>query len=131
MSTTATPRKPEKVIACLFGGLVGASLALILVPLAGGPAWYGNMIIGGVLGALVGAFLIKRPAVFTSAVVGAAVVGGVSFAAGFFGPMLLGPDSPQGPLIGIFITGPIGFAIGGVIGLIVGLVRESRSKTGR
>ncbi len=36
-------------------------------------------------------------------------VGLVGFALGFFGPMLLAPDANQGPMLGIFITGPLGF----------------------
>lgn len=41
------------------------------------------------------------------------VVGG---AAGFFGPMLLNPDASQGPLLGLFITGPGGALAGTVLG---------------
>jgi energy-converting hydrogenase Eha subunit B len=43
---------------------------------------------------------------------------------GFFGPLVLAPEANQGPLLGIFITGPLGFILGGVIGLIVAFVRE-------
>jgi hypothetical protein len=32
--------------------------------------------------------------------------------AGFFGPMLLALGANQGPLLGIFITGPLGFLAG-------------------
>ena len=52
----------------------------------------------------------------------AMIVGGVAFAAGFFGPILLAPDANQGPLLGIFITGPLGFAVG----LAWGVWREIR-----
>ena len=52
----------------------------------------------------------------------AMLVGGVAFAAGFFGPIVLAPDANQGPLLGIFITGPLGFAVG----LALGLWREFR-----
>jgi hypothetical protein len=45
-----------------------------------------------------------------------AIVGGISFAAGFFGPMVFAPGSNQGPMLGIFITGPIGFLAGLVFG---------------
>ncbi|MGH7632068.1 MAG: hypothetical protein ACREOF_22255 [Gemmatimonadales bacterium] len=38
--------------------------------------------------------------------------GGIGFALGFFGPMLLDPSSGNGPLLGIFITGPLGFVAG-------------------
>ena len=40
------------------------------------------------------------------------LVGGVCFAAGFFGPMILAPGANQGPLLGILITGPLGFLAG-------------------
>jgi hypothetical protein len=43
------------------------------------------------------------------------VVGGV---AGFFGPMILSPEANQGPLLGIFITGPGGALAGLLLGLI-------------
>ncbi len=52
----------------------------------------------------------------------AIMVGGVTFAAGFFGPIILAPDANQGPLLGIFITGPLGFTLG----LAWGLWREIR-----
>lgn len=48
------------------------------------------------------------------------VVGFIGFAAGFFGPMILSPDSNQGPLLGILITGPLGV----VLGFIIGVLRE-------
>ena len=49
-------------------------------------------------------------------------LGAVGFAAGFFGPMLLKPDANQGPMLGIFITGPAGF----LLGLGYGVVRVLR-----
>ena len=47
-----------------------------------------------------------------------AVVGGIAFVAGFFGPLLFSPGSNQGPLLGIFITGPAGFVLGCIGGLV-------------
>jgi hypothetical protein len=47
-------------------------------------------------------------------------VGGVAFTAGFFGPMILAPGANQGPLLGIFITGPLGL----MVGLALGVGRE-------
>jgi hypothetical protein len=38
--------------------------------------------------------------------------------AGFVGPIILRPDSNQGPLLGIFITGPAGFVLGGLGGFV-------------
>jgi hypothetical protein len=49
-------------------------------------------------------------------------VGAVTFAAGFFGPIVVTPDANQGPLLGIFITGPLGF----FAGLVWGAWRELR-----
>jgi hypothetical protein len=49
-----------------------------------------------------------------------AVCGGaIGFAAGFFGPLLLTPEANQGPLLGIFITGPAGFFLGGLTGALL------------
>jgi hypothetical protein len=52
----------------------------------------------------------------------ATVVGMVGFFAGFVGPILLRPDSPQGPLLGIFFTGPLGTVVGAVLGALLGVV---------
>lgn len=49
-------------------------------------------------------------------------IGGIAFAIGFVGPMLVRPDANQGPLLGILVTGPLGF----VAGLVVGAVMEWR-----
>jgi len=45
-------------------------------------------------------------------------IGLIGFFVGFFGPMILDPSANQGPLLGIFITGPIGFIAGGIYGLL-------------
>src|SRR5438477_10896021 len=46
----------------------------------------------------------------------ALIVGAISFLGGFAGPIFLKPESNQGPLLGIFITGPLGFVIGFIVG---------------
>lgn len=48
------------------------------------------------------------------------IVGGAAFAVGFFGPMVWAPGANQGPLLGIFITGPLGL----VAGFVIGVARE-------
>lgn len=45
----------------------------------------------------------------------ALTLGAVGFASGFFGPAFLNPSANQGPLLGIFFTGPISF-IAGLVG---------------
>ena len=56
---------------------------------------------------------------WTSAVMsGAMIVGGIGFVLGFVGPIILAPDANQGPLLGIFITGPAGVVLGAIGGFI-------------
>jgi hypothetical protein len=54
---------------------------------------------------------------------GALLIGGIGFFGGFFGPIIFAPEANQGPLLGLFITGPIGFVLGGFLGLIYWLVK--------
>jgi len=45
-------------------------------------------------------------------------LGVTGFVAGFFGPIALNPEANQGPLLGIFITGPLGALAGLAIGAL-------------
>lgn len=58
---------------------------------------------------------------------GAVLCGGIGFAIGFFGPMIFVPGANQGPLLGIFITGPAGVLMGAFAGLVYGLVKLRRN----
>jgi hypothetical protein len=55
--------------------------------------------------------------ILTTVAVWAVVAGAVSFCLGFYGPIIFAPGANQGPLLGIFITGPLGFIMGGICGL--------------
>ena len=55
---------------------------------------------------------------FASIALGAIIVGAAGFVAGFVGAIIFTPDANQGPLLGIFITGPLGFLIGGIGGFV-------------
>ena len=55
------------------------------------------------------------------------VVGAIGFSGGFFGPMIFTPDANQGPLLGLFITGPLGCVVGALGGLIISLWRRLRA----
>lgn len=69
----------------------------------------------------------RPPGIWEHGLVGAVVVGALGFAIGFFGPMFwLNHNSPQGPMLGIFITGPLGAITGFVGGLVVGFVRRRK-----
>ena len=61
--------------------------------------------------------------ILKSGFLGAAGLGIIGFSFGFFGPMIFTPDANQGPLLGIFITGPLGAVAGGLIGAAVGWYR--------
>ncbi len=50
----------------------------------------------------------------------ALVLGLTGFAAGFFGPMVLDPESNLGPIVGVLFTGPGGAVAGAVLGALVG-----------
>jgi hypothetical protein len=45
------------------------------------------------------------------------LIGGICFSVGFIGPLYIGSESPQGPLFGIFISGPAGALLGCAIGV--------------
>jgi len=55
-------------------------------------------------------------------------LGGICAILGFFGPLLLMPQSNQGPLFGIFIAGPLGFVIGIVAGAIYSAWRPPQTR---
>ena len=61
--------------------------------------------------------------VMKSALRGAYWLGGIGFLAGFVGPVIFMPQANQGPLLGIFITGPGGFLLGLIGGAILGFRR--------
>jgi hypothetical protein len=120
---------PDPVVGALLGFLVGylASMSLdffgIVMP--------GFMLIAcGVLGAIAGCVMgvLRQGPPGRGKTIAwwcgtmTILVGVVSFLLGFVGPILLKPDSPQGPLLGFFVTGPLGAAAGAVCGVAIGLV---------
>ena len=59
---------------------------------------------------------------------GGLILGGLGFIGGFVGPIILAPEANQGPLLGIFITGPIGFAVGVALGAVYARFRVGRAR---
>lgn len=55
-------------------------------------------------------------AIVSEAFLGALILGFIGFVVGFVGPILLFPEANQGPLLGIFITGPLGAMVGAIVG---------------
>ena len=61
----------------------------------------------------------------------AGTLGLAGFLSGFFGPLALAPDANQGPLVGIFISGPGGAVLGAILGACVshsGWTAQTRSR---
>jgi len=54
---------------------------------------------------------------------GTIVMGFAGFICGYFGPLVLSPDATAGPLVGIFITGPLGAFAGALVGAAGALAR--------
>jgi len=71
-----------------------------------------------------------QPGLVNSVVLGALASGGIGFAGGFFGPILLMPEANQGPLLGIFITGPLGFVLGVIGGAVYWFTWGRQRSTG-
>ena len=119
----------------LFGGLVGFALGALTtmginmvtgLHLEGWPTFGGAMV-----GAVIGGWVARQGGAIAAWCAGMTIgVGGIAFACGFFGPIILHPDSPQGPLLGIFITGPLGAAVGALLGIGIGAVRRGSSVRG-
>ena len=55
------------------------------------------------------------------------IVGGIGFAIGFVGPLVIYPKSNLGPLLGILATGPLGFVVGAFGAGVVRAARGSRA----
>jgi hypothetical protein len=54
---------------------------------------------------------------------GGCLVGAVAFVAGFLGPLIATPATTLGPLLGILITGPLGFVAGALGGFVLHKLR--------
>ena len=67
-------------------------------------------------------FRLYRVALF--GFIGALVVGGLAFVSGFIGPIIFMPNANQGPLLGIFITGPLGIIVGTILGVLTAIIMK-------
>lgn len=59
------------------------------------------------------------------------VLGSIGFLCGFVGPIVLAPESNQGPMLGLFITGPTGVLLGAILGVVAGAARLSAQTQSR
>lgn len=59
---------------------------------------------------------------------GAVVLGAIGFVAGFWYPGLFRSHGNLAPLVGVFVTGPIGVVCGALVGLALGICRKIVNK---
>lgn len=108
-------------VLAFFGTFFVVWMLMLVMPF-GDQAWIGSVV------ALAASAYVSRTVwngtaegstpVAVMAGLGAAILGGLGFVAGFFGPMILAPQANQGPLLGLFITGPAGVVIGAIAGAL-------------
>jgi hypothetical protein len=128
VSRMSRPVRLTLAALAFFGALFLAWLLLLVMPL-GEQDWLRSLI------ALAAASHAARTvwkgtaegstSVAMTAGLGAVIVGGLGFVLGFFGPMLLAPGANQGPMLGLFITGPAGVVIGAVAGAVYARRRQA------
>jgi len=110
-------------VLAFFGSFVFIRLLLLALMPTGAAAWVGSIL--ALAAALVAARLTwlhagaRSGSRLRSALLGALVLGALGFALGFFGPMIFAPDANQGPMLGIFITGPGGVVLGALLGVVL------------
>lgn len=61
---------------------------------------------------------IKSKSYFETVIKFMGILGIIGFLFGFLGPMIFAPGANQGPMLGIFITGPAGLVIGAFVGIV-------------
>jgi hypothetical protein len=108
-------------VLAFFGSLFVVWILMLVMPL-GDQIWIGSLV------ALAASAYVARTvwtgtaedstSVAVMAGLGAAILGGLGFLAGFVGPMIFAPDANQGPMLGLFITGPAGVVIGAIAGAV-------------
>ncbi|HEU4334619.1 MAG TPA: hypothetical protein VFT32_09015 [Candidatus Eisenbacteria bacterium] len=138
MNPPAPPDRDSYAIPRVVAGLMALPPTGIALSLLGTQAFKGFDSIGTALGAAgltmalfcwwfaLRGHLSESRVRMRYGVIGGVVLGGIAFAAGFIGPIVFAPDANQGPLLGIFITGPFGFAGGSALGALYGHLRSRR-----
>lgn len=123
-----------RIVATFTGAIAAFYFSFWMGAAALGARWpiWTPLPLAAVAGFAVGRFIWVRTnsvrlGLAKSVLLGALVTGGITFSAGFFGPILFAPGANQGPLLGLFITGPLGFLLGAVGGAIYWFARGRRS----
>ena len=125
VASSSTPGALTRVGAAAAGAALSVVVVLIVLPNVRRPGWLNGSLIFWVppalllitLAALCWWFALRGGRAESRAAIGATWKGGVwvgvpSFALGFIGPVLIWPGGNLGPLLGILLTGPLGFVCG-------------------
>ena len=120
---------PDPVIGAFVGLGVGLMACLSLAFLgivSPGFVWLVSGVLGAICGCVIGVLRQGPPgrgrAVGWWCASMTGIVGVLSFLIGFVGPLIFSLNSNTGPMLGIFITGPLGAIVGAVCGVVIGLV---------
>jgi hypothetical protein len=130
VASSSTPSALRRVGAAAAGVALSVVVVTIALPNLRRPGWLDGSLIFwlplalllSTLAALCLWFALRGDraeirAAIRSTWKGGVWVGAPSFALGFIGPVLIWPDGNLGPLLGIFLTGPLGFVCGALGGL--------------
>jgi hypothetical protein len=126
--TASTPTALSRLGAAAVGAALGFLAVWICQRNLGHPTWDGWIfwvpltLLLTTLAALCWWFALRgdRPesrAAMRASWRGGLLVGALGFALGFVGPLVITPSANLGPLLGILLTGPLGF-VGGAVGAL-------------
>jgi hypothetical protein len=117
------------LIGLLAGWLFSYAIYFVGFDLAGQP-FLGRgapFLVGLVVAALILAATENlRHGFITATVLGAVLLGIIGFVLGFLVPVFIDPEASQGQLLGLLLTGPGGFLLGGPLGALWWLLQRRR-----
>ena len=130
-------RKALRILATFISAVAAMYLSVFLIGallFARSPGWI-PPVVSLLLSILVARFVwtsfgSPHPGLGRAIGLGALITGGIAFSVGFFGPIIFTPSANQGPMLGIFVTGPLGLLLGAIGGGLYWFTRKRRSGSG-
>ena len=141
-STNSTLTNLTRLGAAAVGTALGYSSVSSLYRILGSPEWASELMFGGPITLLLATlsafgwwFALRGDRVASRAAMragwrGARWIGGLGFVLGFVGPLLLWPDANMGPLLGFIVTGPLGFVVGALAGVMLRAAKLKEASEG-
>jgi hypothetical protein len=138
VAPSSTPSALIRLAAAAAGVALGVVVVLIALPNLRRPEslngslifWMPIALFLITLAALCWWFALRGDHAESRGAIGATWKGGIwlgapSFALGFIGPLVIWPHGNLGPLLGILLTGPLGFVCGALVALVFRKLRAS------